>query len=479
MGHERGRPAFQPGMLNLRQSKPRAIWGLGLCTAVGIVSSCASGSGNTPRTTDVASQSGSLAGSGAAETGTTQSASGSTHSGSSRSGAAGSGASPSSGGQSGSGVVFEAGPPPADPCIEAGTCPLGQWIDVTPAGLNLVQTFHDDNFGAQDVVADPMRPNELYAFVCYQGVWKSTDYGMTWTGPINTGNGGSMVTQGKPWTAAIDNSPRDPSTPPTLWTAAAAQGVLKSTDGGVSWTAHLTHNQAALEGGGAANGNDAYAFDVDPYDHLHMLTGFHNTGLSESTDGGETWSDITLPANGGISIYPFFIDTGEATTTRGNWLTIPMDDSQPPPNHAGAEHTTDGGKTWTRLGEYAHAHGSSQLFNAGGGVAYMAVPDNPSPGVFKTTDSGTTWTRVSSAQENGVMGTTTALYASWGWADTGPWNHQDLQSASLSADTSWTPIPAPQAMIEGWKRLSVTFDGKHHILVGGFWLAGIWRYVEP
>jgi hypothetical protein len=34
-------------------------------------------------------------------------------------------------------------------------------------------------------------------------------------------------------------------------------------------------------------------------------------------------------------------------------------------------------------------------------------------------------------------------------------------------------------MIDGWKRLSVTFDGKHHILVGGFWLAGIWRYVEP
>lgn len=373
-------------------------------------------------------------------------------------------------------MVYEVGPPPANPCVEAGTCPIGQWIDVTPSNINLSASL-SDNYGVQDVIADPVRPNELYAFVCYQGVWKSTNYGMTWTGPINTGTGGSMVTAGKPWTAAIDPTLRDPSTPPTMWTAAAAQGVLKSTDGGVSWTAYLTHNAAAVDNGGPENGNDAYAFAVDPYDGNHMITGFHNPGLSESTDGGMTWTDVILPANTGSSIYPFFIDTGNATTTRGNWVTIPGDDNLMPPAHAGTWHTTDGGTTWTMVGEYAHAHGNTQLYSPGGGIAYLAAPDDPSPGVFVTTDSGATWTMVSATQENGVVGTPTTLYASWGWATQGTWG-MNMQSALIASNTAWTPMTTPASMTNGWKHVSVTFDGTHHILVGGFWLAGIWLYVE-
>jgi ATP-dependent DNA helicase RecG len=33
-------------------------------------------------------------------------------------------------------------------------------------------------------------------------------------------------------------------------------------------------------------------------------------------------------------------------------------------------------------------------------------------------------------------------------------------------------------MGSGWKRVAVTFDGTHHVLVGSFWLGGIWRYIE-
>ena len=34
-------------------------------------------------------------------------------------------------------------------------------------------------------------------------------------------------------------------------------------------------------------------------------------------------------------------------------------------------------------------------------------------------------------------------------------------------------------MKDGPKRAAVTFDGTHYIAVGGNWLAGVWRYVEP
>jgi photosystem II stability/assembly factor-like uncharacterized protein len=113
------------------------------------------------------------------------------------------------------------------------------------------------------------------------------------------------------------------------------------------------------------------------------------------------------------------------------------------------------------------------------GVAYLPAPDNPSPGVFKTTNGGADWTLVGTTQANGLVGTPTTLYSTFGWAATAPWNAVDLQTAPRTMDTSWTSDPIPAGMINGWKRVSVTFDGTHHILVGGFWLAGIWLYVEP
>ena len=35
-----------------------------------------------------------------------------------------------------------------------------------------------------------------------------------------------------------------------------------------------------------------------------------------------SWSTAPASRPGGISWYPFFVDTGSAGTTRGNWLAI-------------------------------------------------------------------------------------------------------------------------------------------------------------
>jgi hypothetical protein len=86
----------------------------------------------------------------------------------------------------------------------ANAATLGTWSNVTPAGIDLnPASFNNDNFGVQDVLADPARPGDLYAFTCHQGVWKSIDFGVTWT-KINTGTNGATLDTGKLWTAAID-----------------------------------------------------------------------------------------------------------------------------------------------------------------------------------------------------------------------------------------------------------------------------------
>jgi hypothetical protein len=346
----------------------------------------------------------------------------------------------------------------------------GVWQNVTPPGIDLdASSFHNDGFGVQDVVVDPAKPSDLYTFICHQGAWRSTDYGLTWM-KINTGMNGANVDAGKPWTVAIDPNPsRNPATPPTLYTAAGASGLLgvhKSVDGGVNW-AHYD-----IVPGGNYQAQDIYSFDVDPYDSSHLITGYHELpNLAESIDAGATWKTITVA---GHSNYPFFVDTGNPATTKSTWLVISQDE-------VGTQRTTDGGKTWVSVEKFEHAHGGAQIFQAGGGVVYTGgIAGSSGGGVYRSTDYGATWTNVASgADENAVVATASYLYVSYAWAAGNSHLDPRVKRAPKDTGTAWTAMPVPAEMTNGWKRAAATFDGTHYIVVGGNWNAGLWRYVEP
>src|SRR5258708_4348385 len=91
---------------------------------------------------------------GASNTGGTTNTAGSRNTG----GSAGTGGSNNTGGSS---SMKDAGPLPADPCVEAGTCPLGVWTNVPPAGTaptGLAPTAEALRPGA--VVTDPAPPHD-------------------------------------------------------------------------------------------------------------------------------------------------------------------------------------------------------------------------------------------------------------------------------------------------------------------------------
>ncbi|HEV8245848.1 MAG TPA: hypothetical protein VGP93_08765 [Polyangiaceae bacterium] len=364
-------------------------------------------------------------------------------------GSVASGGSPGSGGclVGGSGGNTGGGPATGEP---------GVWENVTPAGMTWT-----DGFGLMDVIVDPVRPSDLYAFVTIgTGVWKSTDYGVSWA-LVSTGTLADVLTQGRQWTAAIDPNPgRDPSTPPTLYTSngyGPVQGVFKSTDGGVNWA----HYVAADEG------VNVYSIDIDPCDNQHLIAGLHHTpDVIESTDAGQTWTRITTA---GSSIYVWFVNTGDAASTHDTWLALSETDGG-----SGLQRTTNGGASWTSVNSLQHAHGSSQLFQEGGIIYAAGVYGSNGSGVYKSTDLGATWTRVSpDSGQNGVYGTSKFLYSHAGGQDPG------LITAPRDSDTSWTNMDHPADMTYATKRAAVTHDGAHEIIVAGNWNAGIWRYVEP
>jgi hypothetical protein len=330
----------------------------------------------------------------------------------------------------------------ADP----GHAATGAWENVTPTGINLSKDFPsaDQNYGVQDVLADPLHPGTFYAFVCYQGCWKSVDWGGTWTHISSDGH----LEQGRPWGEAMAPN----GSYMLACTGYAAPMAWRSTDGGVSWR-------------GISMGpiSDPYMFDIDAKNPNHVIASFHGeANISESMDGGLTWKDKG-PAGTGLSNYVFFVNS----TT---WLSCPQ-----MTDNSGTFRTTNSGGSWAKVGPMMHPHGNMQIFiDPGNGAIYV-----PFLGTYRSNDGGATFTKVSTFNGSSIFATASTLYNLDGGATNG-FNAPYCSSSPRADGATWTAISTPAAMTNGSKRAAVAFDAAHSrsVIVTGNWLAGIWRYVE-
>jgi photosystem II stability/assembly factor-like uncharacterized protein len=134
----------------------------------------------------------------------------------------------------------------------------------------------------------PSQPNVFYIGVCNGGVWKTTDYGRTWTPIFDEQPTGSI--------GAIAIAPSNPDViyvgsgeglqRPDLSTG---DGIYKSTDGGVTWT-HL----------GLRDGQQIPQIIVDPRDPNRLFVAVlghpygpnDERGIFRSTDGARTFQKV-------------------------------------------------------------------------------------------------------------------------------------------------------------------------------------------
>jgi hypothetical protein len=189
---------------------------------------------------------------------------------------------------------------------------------------------------------------------------------MTWTGPINTGTGGAAAGDAAGGITLPQGA--GATEPPTIYSVGIrgnGLGFWKSTNGGVDWTNYTI--------GAPGSRQDYYPVVVDPYDATHLLmAGHENNVAAESTDGGQTWSQVPLVSGmmeqggtGGI----FFMDTGTASTTRTTWLWM----AQQSGGLYGTWSTTNGGTAWNMVDKNEHPHGASQIYQPNtAGAVFMA-----------------------------------------------------------------------------------------------------------
>src|SRR5712664_3508510 len=126
------------------------------------------------------------------------------------------------------------------------------------------------------------------------GVLKSTDGGVSWNAAGLTGVGVlSLVI--------------DPLTPTTLYAGTSSSGVFKSSDGGASWSA------TGLTGIG-----DVLTLTIDPLTPTTLYAGTSTSGVYKSTNSGVNWSptgSITWPHNiSSISVNPTSVVGGSPST---------------------------------------------------------------------------------------------------------------------------------------------------------------------
>lgn len=345
---------------------------------------------------------------------------------------------------------------------------LSTWVNVTPSNADLTTSFACGNFGSTSATADPLHPTDVYTQFNCQGIWKSTDYGATWTGPINTGTNGAAVGDCGGGVTVSKNNTAPLAIIYESCIRGAGLGFWKSLDGGVNWTQYPITPTSR---------QDYFGPVIDPYDPNHMLLiGHEFDSIVESVDGGQTWASVPLAAgmlttnqSGSVS----FINTGNAATTRTTFLFVARSGG------FGTWRTTDDGATWTQVDK--NESGGAYQFDTSGVVYLPGVDSAFGNGVLRSTDYGQTWAHVGNGgPESVVWATSKNVYAMFG-AATGP-------GVSVSSNFEFAPQPGtgtyitpgtPPGLTDGTTAVTVVNDGTHNIFIGAMLNSGVWRYIEP
>jgi len=195
----------------------------------------------------------------------------------------------------------------------------------------------------------------------------------------------------------------------------ASGGVFKSTNGGTTW-------DAIFDEYGSASIGDVQIFQPNP-DVIWIGTGEEcgrnsaawGDGVYKSMDGGRTFDRVGLEDTyniGQIALHPTDPDIAYVAAVGSIWGTV---------GRRGLFRTTDGGRTWQRLGAGLPADdgvtGAIQVIMdpRDPNVLYTAfwpryrrpwllVSGGPNGGIFKSTDAGASWHKLTNGLPSGDLG---------------------------------------------------------------------------
>lgn len=348
-------------------------------------------------------------------------------------------------------------PPVVIRACPSGAAAVGTWVQITPPQIPI----DDTSVGMVSVSVDPLDPATVYTSGGHKaccgngsdGVFKSTDCGATWV-KWNTGTNGDKLDQGYVWGTGIVINPHD-SKIMYAESGYGAEGLWKSTDGGVSWVQLFTPETKIPD---IVQYNFTQDLAMDPTDSNHLVVSFHADCakpyapmcMADSRDGGATWRIF----NGPPSIPSWTEGGGVIALGEHSFLYVAF---------IGVYYTADDGSKWEKVAD----SGASEVYKSPtDGKMYIGSGRD----VLTSTD-GHTWTSIpGSPAATAVIGDGKTIFASFGNDYTG----QPFHSASESDLSTWTNVKTPQIK-QGVSWFS--YDAQHHILYAANLRGGLWRTV--
>jgi photosystem II stability/assembly factor-like uncharacterized protein len=247
------------------------------------------------------------------------------------------------------------------------------------------------------------RPLEYYFGATGGGLWKTTDGGNTWEpvtdGKITSSSIGALgICETDPDIVYIGGGETQ-----LRGNIQQGDGVYGTTDGGETWT-HLglreTQNIARIR----VHPTDCNTAWVAGF-------GVHSAenperGIYKTTDGGESWNLVLHrdARTGGVDISvhptnPDIVYAGLWEAWRKSWG---MSSGGP---GSGLFRSTDGGETWTEITRNPGLPQEGMIGKVGVSVSPVdesrvyAIIENDEGGVFRSDDGGETWTQVNTSRD--------------------------------------------------------------------------------
>jgi photosystem II stability/assembly factor-like uncharacterized protein len=245
----------------------------------------------------------------------------------------------------------------------------------------------------------PGQPNVFYIGVNNGGVWRTNDYGRTWRPIFDDQPTGSI--------GALAVAPSDPNViyvasgeglqRPDL---SVGDGVYKSTDGGRTWR-HMGLRDGQQIGAVIVDPRDANRVFVAVLGHPYGAN--EERGVFRSTDGGEHWQKVLYKDENTGAIALAFDPSNARTIYADLWAARqgPWENGAWQGAGSGLYKSTDGGETWHQLTKGLPTV-EEGLGRIGFGVSqsdprtiYATVDAKPEAGgIFRSDDAGETWARV-------------------------------------------------------------------------------------